>query len=157
MKAIYVNRYGGLDALEYGDVPDPVAGAGEVVVDIHAASVNAADVKVREGATKNTSTPRADTFPCILGRDFSGVVAAVGEESLRRRHPCVRCAGAGARRGLRRKGGRESRHPGAEARKPLARRGCRYRADGFDGNRLHRRDDQARRASEFSSRAARAV
>ena len=75
MKAIYVNRYGGLDALEYGDLPDPVAGPGEVVVDIHAASVNAADVKVREGATKNTSTPRADTFPCILGRDFSGVVA----------------------------------------------------------------------------------
>ncbi len=78
MKAIYVNRYGGLDALEYGEIPDPVAGPGEVVVDIHAASVNAADVKVREGATKNTSTPRADTFPCILGRDFSGVVAAVG-------------------------------------------------------------------------------
>jgi NADPH:quinone reductase-like Zn-dependent oxidoreductase len=78
MKAIYVNRYGALDALEYGDLPDPVAGPGEVVVDIHAASVNAADVKVREGATKNTSTPRADTFPCILGRDFSGVVAAAG-------------------------------------------------------------------------------
>jgi len=81
MKAIYVNRYGGLDALEYGDLPDPVAGPGEVVVDIHAASVNAADVKVREGATKNTSTPRADTFPCILGRDFSGVVAAAGADA----------------------------------------------------------------------------
>lgn len=78
MKAVFVNQYGGLDALTYGDVPDPVPQAGEVLVDIHAASVNAADVKVREGATKNTSTPRADTFPCILGRDFSGVVAAKG-------------------------------------------------------------------------------
>lgn len=78
MKAVFVNRYGGLDALCHGDLPDPVAGAGEVVVDIHAASVNAADVKVREGATASTSTPRADTFPCILGRDFSGVVAARG-------------------------------------------------------------------------------
>ena len=29
MKAIYVNRYGGLDALEYGDLPDPVAGVEE--------------------------------------------------------------------------------------------------------------------------------
>lgn len=78
MKAVFVNRYGGLDALVYGDLPDPVPQAGEVLIDIHAASVNAADVKVREGATKNTSTPRADTFPCILGRDFSGIVAAKG-------------------------------------------------------------------------------
>lgn len=78
MKAVYVNRYGGLDELRYGDLPDPVAGDGEVVVDIHAASVNAADIKVREGATGNTSTPRADTFPCVFGRDFSGVVAALG-------------------------------------------------------------------------------
>ncbi len=78
MKAVYVNQYGGLDALCYGDLPDPVAQDGEVVVDIHAASVNAADVKVRSGATKNTSTPRADIFPCTLGRDFSGVVAARG-------------------------------------------------------------------------------
>ena len=78
MKAVFVNRYGGLDALEYGDLPDPVPGPGEVVVDIDAASVNAADVKVREGATKNTSTPRADVFPCILGRDFTGVVAQAG-------------------------------------------------------------------------------
>jgi NADPH:quinone reductase-like Zn-dependent oxidoreductase len=82
MKAVFVNQYGGLDALCYGDVPDPVPQPGEVLVDIHAASVNAADVKVREGATKNTSTPRADTFPCILGRDFSGVVAAKGDGSV---------------------------------------------------------------------------
>lgn len=78
MKAVFVERYGGLDALRYGDLPDPIAGEGQVVVDIHAASVNAADVKVREGATQNTSTPRANTFPCILGRDFSGIVASRG-------------------------------------------------------------------------------
>lgn len=82
MKAVYVNEYGGLDALRYGDLPDPVPGPGEVLVDIHAASVNAADVKVREGATKGTSTPRADDFPCILGRDFSGVVAARGSGAI---------------------------------------------------------------------------
>ena len=78
MKAIYVNQYGGLDALRFGDLPDPVAQEGQVVVDIHAASVNGADVKVREGATGSTSTPRADTFPCGFGRDFSGVVATLG-------------------------------------------------------------------------------
>lgn len=82
MKAVFVNRYGGLDALIYGDVADPVPGDGEVLVDIHAASVNAADIKVREGATQNTSTPRADTFPCIFGRDFSGVVAAKGQGDI---------------------------------------------------------------------------
>jgi len=53
--------------------PDPNAGPGEVLVDVHAASVNGADWKVRAGQ----SGPVAH-FPYILGRDFSGVVAAVG-------------------------------------------------------------------------------
>lgn len=74
MKAIIMDRHGGLDVLRYGDMPDPVAEAGEVVVDIHAASINAADVKVREG-TSNVSVPK---FPHVLGRDFSGVVASRG-------------------------------------------------------------------------------
>jgi NADPH:quinone reductase-like Zn-dependent oxidoreductase len=55
-------------------MPDPVAAAGEVVVDIVAASVNGADWKVREGKSGQLSR-----FPYILGRDFSGVVSAVGE------------------------------------------------------------------------------
>jgi NADPH:quinone reductase-like Zn-dependent oxidoreductase len=60
--------------LRYADAPDPTAGPGDVVVDIHAASVNAADYKVRRGggAYGNLS------FPHILGRDFSGVISAVG-------------------------------------------------------------------------------
>jgi NADPH:quinone reductase-like Zn-dependent oxidoreductase len=60
--------------LRYGDAPDPVPGAGEVVVDIHAASVNAADYKVRLGNGRY----KLDRFPHILGRDFSGVVSARG-------------------------------------------------------------------------------
>ena len=47
MKAVLINRYGGPEELVYGDMPDPVAGPGQVVVDIHAASVNAADWKAR--------------------------------------------------------------------------------------------------------------
>src|SRR6201995_2497084 len=74
MKAAYIERTGGPEVLKYGDMPDPVAKAGEVVVDIVAASVNGADWKVREGK----SNPIAQ-FPYILGRDFSGVVSAVGE------------------------------------------------------------------------------
>ena len=49
MKAAFIERQGGPEVLKYGDVPDPVAGADEVVVDIHAASVNAADWKQRSG------------------------------------------------------------------------------------------------------------
>ena len=49
MKAAYLEEYGGPEVLQYGDVPDPVAGPNEVVIDIHAASINAADWKVRSG------------------------------------------------------------------------------------------------------------
>ena len=41
MKAALLTTHGGPEMLRYGDVPDPTAGPGEVVVDIHAASVNA--------------------------------------------------------------------------------------------------------------------
>src|SRR6201999_3589397 len=74
MKAAYIERHGGPEILKYGDMPDPVAGPGQVVVDIAAASVNGADWKVRDGKSGQLSR-----FPYILGRDFSGVVSAVGD------------------------------------------------------------------------------
>ena len=49
MKAVLLIGHGGPEMLRYGDAPDPVAGPGEVVVDIFAASVNAADWKSRSG------------------------------------------------------------------------------------------------------------
>ncbi len=73
MKAAYFSKHGGPEVMEYGDRPDPVAKAGEVLVDIHAASVNGADWKVRAGSY----APIAD-LPYIPGRDFSGVVCALG-------------------------------------------------------------------------------
>src|SRR5438552_2857176 len=73
MKAAFLTGHGGPDKFKYGDMPDPVAGPGEVVVDIHAASVNAADYKVRLGSYDSKLK-----FPYILGRDFSGIVAACG-------------------------------------------------------------------------------
>jgi NADPH:quinone reductase-like Zn-dependent oxidoreductase len=72
MKAAFIERNGGPEVLQYGDMPDPVAGPGDVVIDIHAASVNGADWKVRAGEYAKL------TFPYILGRDFSGTVAALG-------------------------------------------------------------------------------
>ncbi|MGO8917347.1 MAG: NADP-dependent oxidoreductase [Stellaceae bacterium] len=74
MKAVLLMKHGGPEMLRYGEAPDPIAGPGEVVVDIHAASVNAADYKVRLGGGRYT----LDRFPHILGRDFSGMVAALG-------------------------------------------------------------------------------
>jgi NADPH:quinone reductase-like Zn-dependent oxidoreductase len=74
MKAAFIERHGGPEVLKFGEMLDPVAASGEVVVDIVAASVNGADWKVREGKLGQLSK-----FPYILGRDFSGVVSAVGE------------------------------------------------------------------------------
>ena len=73
MKAAFIERHGGPEVLQFGEMPDPVAGPGQVLVDIAAASVNGADWKVREGKSNPIFK-----FPYILGRDFSGVVSALG-------------------------------------------------------------------------------
>jgi NADPH:quinone reductase-like Zn-dependent oxidoreductase len=72
MKAAFIEKFGGPDVLQYGDLPDPAAAPGQVVVDVAAASVNGADWKVRAGSYAQAK------FPLVPGRDFSGVVAAVG-------------------------------------------------------------------------------
>ena len=73
MKAAYFEKHGGPEVLKFGDVADPTAAAGQVVVDIHAASVNAADWQVRLGTYM-----QVPHFPYVLGRDFSGLVSQVG-------------------------------------------------------------------------------
>src|SRR5258705_13699805 len=74
MKASFFRSFGPPEVLEYGDLPDPVPAAGEVLVEIHAASVNGADWKMRSG-----HYGASVRFPHIPGRDFSGVVAAGGQ------------------------------------------------------------------------------
>jgi NADPH:quinone reductase-like Zn-dependent oxidoreductase len=74
MKAVLLMNHGGPEMLRYGEAADPAAGPGEVVVDIHAASVNGADHKVRLGVGRY----RLGRFPHILGRDLAGVVSSVG-------------------------------------------------------------------------------
>jgi NADPH:quinone reductase-like Zn-dependent oxidoreductase len=74
MKAVLLTGHGGPEMLHYGDAPNPTAGPGEVVVDIHAASVNGADYKVRRGGGRYGLSH----FPHILGRDFSGIVSILG-------------------------------------------------------------------------------
>jgi NADPH:quinone reductase-like Zn-dependent oxidoreductase len=74
VKAAFIERYGGPEVLKYGELPDPTAGPGMVVIDSVAASVNGADWKVRVGDYKQSN------FPYVLGRDFSGVISAVGDD-----------------------------------------------------------------------------
>jgi len=68
MKASFFRSFGGPEVLEYGELPDPLPGPRDVLVDIHAASINAADWKMRRG----NYGPQA--FPHVPGRDFCGVV-----------------------------------------------------------------------------------
>ena len=75
MKAIVLREYGGPEKLSYEDVADPVAGEGQVLVRVTAASVNPVDYKLRSGAYKDFMPL---TFPAILGNDFSGMVREVG-------------------------------------------------------------------------------
>jgi NADPH:quinone reductase-like Zn-dependent oxidoreductase len=74
MKAAHIEKFGGPELLKVGDLPDPSPGPSQIVVDVHAASVNGADWKVCAGEYANP------TFPVVLGRDFSGVVSAVGAD-----------------------------------------------------------------------------
>jgi NADPH:quinone reductase-like Zn-dependent oxidoreductase len=73
VKACFFRRYGGPEVLEYGELADLTAGAGEVLLEIHAASVNAADWKMRAG-----QYGAAVSFPHVPGRDFSGVMVSSG-------------------------------------------------------------------------------
>ncbi len=72
MKAIVIHEDGGPDVLRYEDVADAVAGPGEVLIRMRAASLNHLDVWTRKGMP---SVPK----PRILGADGSGVVEALGE------------------------------------------------------------------------------
>jgi NADPH:quinone reductase-like Zn-dependent oxidoreductase len=75
MKAIRIHEYGGPDQLRYEDAPEPRAGEGQVLVRVHAASVNPIDYKLASGAMRKFMPLN---FPWIPGGDFSGVVEAVG-------------------------------------------------------------------------------
>jgi len=77
MKAIQLDAYGGPEVLELRNVIDPVAGAGELIVDIYAASVNPVDWKIRNGARKDNLELN---FPYTPGIDFSGVVRAAAND-----------------------------------------------------------------------------
>lgn len=77
MRAAQISSYGGKDVLQItSDAPKPPIGAGQILVEVHAASVNPFDWKVREGLSRQMAPL---TFPATLGGDLAGIVAEVGE------------------------------------------------------------------------------
>ena len=77
MKAVRVHNYGGPEVLRFEDAPRPTPGSGELLIRVHAASVNPIDWKVRAGYMKDyIPLP----LPFILGWDVSGVLEAVGTD-----------------------------------------------------------------------------
>jgi NADPH:quinone reductase-like Zn-dependent oxidoreductase len=73
MRAAYIEQIGPPEAITYGDLPEPVGGPTDVVVEMMATTVNPVDTMVRSGAYE-TFTP----FPFIVGRDAVGTVSSVG-------------------------------------------------------------------------------
>jgi NADPH:quinone reductase-like Zn-dependent oxidoreductase len=75
MKAFIIDRYGKGARLRAGDMPDPVMREDDVLVQVHAASVNPVDSKIKSGEFKQLLPFR---LPLILGNDVAGVVLKVG-------------------------------------------------------------------------------
>lgn len=80
MKAVRVHEYGGPEVLKYEDAPRPQAGPDEVLIRVHASSVNPVDWKVRAGYLQQMMKYK---MPMIPGWDVSGVVEAVGAGAAR--------------------------------------------------------------------------
>jgi NADPH:quinone reductase-like Zn-dependent oxidoreductase len=74
-KAVRFDGYGGVDVLEVRDVPRPVPGPGQVLVQVRAAGINPGEAKIREGLL-HSRWPA--TFPSGQGSDLAGVVAETG-------------------------------------------------------------------------------
>lgn len=75
MKAFHIDRYGKTETGSLGEVPEPQVGDDDVLVRIHAASVNVLDLKIRTGEFKLILPYR---MPLVLGNDFAGEVVRVG-------------------------------------------------------------------------------
>src|SRR5882672_5436504 len=74
-RAVQFDSYGGIDVLEVRDVPRPVPGAGEVLVEVRAAGINISEAVIRSGALHDLFPA---TFPSGEGSDLAGVVAELG-------------------------------------------------------------------------------
>ena len=74
MRAVVQQKYGGPEVLELGEVPRPVLADQQVLIKVHASSVNPLDAKVRSGDLKFLT---GNTFPKVIGADFAGEILEV--------------------------------------------------------------------------------
>jgi NADPH2:quinone reductase len=75
MKAVQIHRFGAEDVMQLDEVPVPAPGPREILIKMHATSVNHSDLFIRQNG--NIHIGKQD-LPLILGRELSGVVAEVG-------------------------------------------------------------------------------
>ena len=75
MKAVVVNKAGGLDALAYTDIPDPQPQGHELVLKVHSCGVCFHDVLTRNGTLK-----AGVRLPCVLGHEVAGTVVELGAQ-----------------------------------------------------------------------------
>jgi len=75
MKAVRIHSYGGPEVLNYEQAPRPTPGEGEVLIRVHATSINPFDVAVRSGYMAGFFN---HSLPLILGTDVSGVFEELG-------------------------------------------------------------------------------
>ena len=80
MKAYTINRYSKEDKLQLMEVSQPIVKENEVLVQIHATSINQLDIKLKNGEFKMLFPYK---FPLILGHDVAGVVTGVGSKVSR--------------------------------------------------------------------------
>jgi NADPH:quinone reductase-like Zn-dependent oxidoreductase len=80
MKAVRIHNYGGPELLKYEEAPRPQPGEREVLIRVHATSVNPIDWKIRAGYAKDFMP---HSFPLILGWDVSGTIEAAGPGASR--------------------------------------------------------------------------
>src|SRR5256712_2241652 len=104
MKAFVVDRYKSKSAVRLGEMPEPEVRDDDVLVQVHAASLNQLDSKIRDGEFKLILPYR---LPLILGNDVAGVVVRVGSKVRRfkpgdevyalraRSHPSLNLASSG--------------------------------------------------------------
>jgi NADPH:quinone reductase-like Zn-dependent oxidoreductase len=77
MKAAQINEYGGPSVVQINEVDQPAPVGDQILVEVHASSLNPFDTKVREGLMKEMIPLQ---FPATLGGDIAGIVAKIGED-----------------------------------------------------------------------------
>ncbi len=73
MRAVVITRHGPPEVLAVQQRPDPIPGPGEVLIEVHAAGINFADLMARLGLYPDAPKP-----PCVVGYEVAGTVAALG-------------------------------------------------------------------------------